>query len=388
MAMRTGILAKADELDLTIRNYDGAVRDWQRKLKQGKRGLRQNRVSFVTSILLALLLTSSCSMHAWQMLGGPNMEVLAERWEALLDAPGAQVAALNETLGFLVTLVVRLIGFPIGLCTFVLSMPLHMLEGIFEMTFPPALKVQPFVELAIVAIAVVLAVITAIGKAQDRAAHAQIREARERLQSLRANEAQIREARTELASIKASEAYRRAEDEYKKDYEREVADNVARERRLAEERRVDEEYRREKIARYRKQMEAFVPAGVPMSSLEPYLEEDAEKAALFAELVKRQADRQGDSSSLHKMLGSPRRYLDFFEQYFKQAKVSEMKDVLASIDSNRQIEEYLKRSTEIDRQLLEAIEDLQSHIAQEAQEVAGDTEATEEARPRGKHMRH
>ena len=375
MVQRTGILAEVDELERTVRQYNQKISNCRRSLTMAKRELRKSRFSVVSAIVLVLLLTSSCSLHARELLGGPSVEETGELWSGFLEGLVAKAEVFGEGVGLAVKIVLAIFNIPIGICTFMLATPLRMIQMLFEMYFPMGLKVQPYVELAIVAYAVIVALKNVLGS--GRQARTEVRRARSELGIVRKQEAQARDANAKLESLRVSKAYLEAEDQYQKDRARENAE-------AAEQRRREAAEREERIAPYRKRVEAVIPAYVPISSLERYLQEDAEKAALLAELIKAKTDETNngeEASSLRKTVGDRKGYLGLFEHAFKELDVEQIRAVMREIEQYEQIREAIRRKIEFDRQLMEEIE------ARKAQEVAEATKAKEDGRPRGKHMR-
>lgn len=348
MAEKDEVLARAEQLESRVKELDNLTVMSRKKVTQAKKSLQAERLSLILAPLLALLLTSSCSLHAWELSGGPTIIELLNLWEGAVNGLAEKLGVLWAPATLVTSLVLRILSIP----AMILIMPvgvLRIIHALLQMTFPQAERLLLYAELAVVLFAVITALRPAHPIADSRAARKELRAARA---ELRDRVAQQREAKTKLASVTGTEEYQTAQRQWQK-----------------------------RVGSARVELARIIPKDVPVSRLDDYLSRDPEKTVETAKLI----DESMEGHVIDLELSSTRDigdkenvYLSLFKMIFDE----DMKWIQATRERvGRQL--HPRTAEQLEAELKELLRAQEAEVAKELQEEERAREAEEARRSEG-----
>jgi len=256
MAGKPSILGQVDKLEKRVGELDDEIDRCRRNINESKSSKRGLVLSLIVTVALVLLVTSSCSLHARELMGGPKVDESLDQARGALEGFAAQVGEHGEAAATAAQAVLTAINAAMQ----VLTLPVGLLRTIYDTVqekVPDALPYLPYVELALVLGAIIHFLRRSTAISRRRYARGRVREERDRLRALKA---ELSEKRAELQNLKDSPDY----ETQKRAWSGQLEDGR---RRLLE----------------------ALPSDVSLASMESYLYEDPEKAAVVAELIDAQA---------------------------------------------------------------------------------------------------
>lgn len=255
------VLQEIDGLKSTIATCERSAEALTRKRKATRKRMK-GPLSLLLALLFVTLLTSSCSLHAGELLGYWDVDPLVEGVTAYLQGYLDQAKDAGNILYVIASFLMAAVTLPMRL----LIMPIAVLRIIAEvlsMTFPAALPFLGYVEIALV----LLSFITAIREVGLVHHNRKIRSELATIDSkIRDRRDMARSAEARIEELKGTEKYRTACDEWAK-----IAPWAEAHRKAVQEGRTLDASRIEYIVQY-------LPKQVDLALLEPYVKEDLGRA--------------------------------------------------------------------------------------------------------------
>ena len=306
MADGASILTEVERLEKSVREHDRAVDSLLRQRKDAKKRLGNPLVDLLVLLLLTAFLTSSCTLHAGELLGRWDIEGVVE----LLTAPLRGIVAWAKTLGtapyLIAAVVTAAIDLPLSICVLFAS-PLRIIEMLLEMHLPAAVSYLAYVEIALNLLTFLyLLRLSGTSRGERRALKARIRDIDEQMQRHR-NQSQQEGAR--LRALKSSQEYAEAKH--------------AQEAREALYASIEEHADAFDYMTMR-DLEASLPDGIDLSTLDRYVKEDIVKARLVAEHLKRGMDPLTMEHGISRGDLTEKEYLADFDRCFRSMSKREL----------------------------------------------------------------
>ena len=167
------IVAEVEQLSESVREEirdSGSILELERRRNNNASTLK-SPLGLLAALLLALLLTSSCSLHAGEVIGRWDVEDLSNTWsaqpQAFIDAAREQ-GSFAYVLAYLFTAVVSI---PVGICLMPVA-PLRILAELAPVTKP----FLPYVELTIIVVGLAIAFRMAEPFSHNRKVRKQLRQ--------------------------------------------------------------------------------------------------------------------------------------------------------------------------------------------------------------------
>lgn len=295
------VLDEVERLRQSVEQHDFAIERLQQRRKEAKSEVGNPLVNLLTIVLITALLTSSCSLHAGDLLGTWDMEGLITSWTTPLEGIVAWAEEIGTFPYVIAAVITAIINFPVMIC-YMFTTPLRIIAGLLEMYYPKALTYVPYVEIGLIALTFLWLLRLGRDPGRKAALKAKIREI----------DGQVREHRTlrrqesdRLRTLEASPEYARAK--AWQDTLKHVYDHM-------------DEYE----ASFRRDFEECLPHGLDASKLDRYYNEDSAKARLVAEALKHHFTPFVIYVGISGQALTEQEYLDEFDRYYRTMSKKEL----------------------------------------------------------------
>ena len=305
MATQSKILLEAERLEKSISEHDRRIHSLQTRRKHVKKQLRNPLLGLLLAVVIAALLTSSCTIHAGELMGRWDAEEVVGAWEGLLEGYLEQAEALGTVPYVIASVILAAINLPVALPTMLIA-PLRMIAMALEMNFPVAVPYLAYVELAIVLLVflVVLQEIRPFGRNREPK-----KELRGIDDDLQRHKSQRQQESARLRELKGS---------------REYAEALERQERIDETNAILKKHGLSLEDILREQKLASVPEGFSLSQLDRYFNENAGKATLVMQFLLPRVKTSAEASSSVEGSLTSKEYLAEFDRCFHSMSRQEL----------------------------------------------------------------
>ena len=144
-----GFSQEVEDLEEEIAKHERAMKSLWQKRKNVKKQMKSPLLRLLGVVLITAFLSYSCALHAGELLGVWEADVVIGLWTGPLEGIVAWAKSLGTAPYVIAAFVTGIINIPVMLSYMPLSL-LRIIEMALEMNFPAPLAFLPYVEIALI----------------------------------------------------------------------------------------------------------------------------------------------------------------------------------------------------------------------------------------------